>query len=90
MEIPGSIRWQSRRGMKELDLMLEPFVTEDLPELDEKVLADYAELLKCSDLQLLHFFNGVEQAPTPQLRGIVDLIKSCHQKHRQSGASGGL
>lgn len=90
MEIPGNIRWQSRRGMKELDLMLEPFVREDLPALDAKALAVYAELLKCSDLQLLHYFNGVEQAATPQLRDMVELIKSCHARRKNRGAAGGL
>ena len=36
IEVSGKVKWQSRRGMRELDLMLLPFVDIDLPNVDER------------------------------------------------------
>ena len=38
IEVSGKVKWQSRRGMRELDLMLLPFVDIDLPNCDETTL----------------------------------------------------
>ena len=46
----GRIKWRSRRGMRELDLMLLPFVEHDLPKCDEQTIAAYMDLLNASDL----------------------------------------
>ena len=53
IEVSGKVKWQSRRGMRELDLMLLPFVEHDLQNCDEKFLADYVDLLEASDLELV-------------------------------------
>ena len=50
-EISGKIKWQSRRGMRELDLMLLPFVDLDLPNMSEQVIKDYEYLLLASDFR---------------------------------------
>ena len=50
VEVSGKVKWQSRRGMRELDLMLLPFVDIDLPKCDEQMLNDYVDLLEASDL----------------------------------------
>ena len=41
IEVSGKIKWQSRRGMRELDLMLLPFVEIDLPKLTNQDLEEY-------------------------------------------------
>lgn len=83
MEISwGKIKWTSRRGMRELDLMLLPFVEHDLPQMDESVIDDYMELMEASDLQLVRWFDGSEKADTPSRQKMVDLIRTCHATRR--------
>ena len=78
IEVSGKVKWQSRRGMRELDLMLLPFVEQDLQNCDEKFLADYVDLLEASDLELVRWFNGTEMADTQSRRDVIDYIKKCH------------
>ncbi len=79
MNIPeGKIKWASRRGMRELDLMLLPFVEHDLKDLDEQGREDYMDLLEATDLQLVRWFNGVEEPDTPRRQRMVRLIVEKH------------
>ena len=78
IEVSGKVKWQSRRGMRELDLMLLPFVDQDLQNCDEKVHADYVDLLEASDLELVRWFTGTEMADTQSRRDVIDYIKKCH------------
>ena len=74
VEVSGKVKWQSRRGMRELDLMLLPFVDIDLPKCDEQMLNDYVDLLEASDLELVRWFN----ANTESRRKVIEFIKKCH------------
>ena len=71
-----SLKWQSRRGMKEIDLMLEPFVTRHIPELP------------CSDLELIRYLLRNVTPEDPDLRKIVDLVISCHKQDFPDAAQG--
>lgn len=74
----GKIKWQSRRGMRELDLMLLPFVDIDLPKMDVSVVDDYLDLLDASDLELFRWFHRINEADTERRRKMVDIIIECH------------
>lgn len=80
IEVSGRVKWQSRRGMRELDLMLLPFVEIDLPNCDSQMLKDYEDLLLATDLQLVRWFNGTEVPDSQSRIKMVEFIKSCHQK----------
>ena len=80
VNVRGKIKWQSRRGMRELDLMLLPFVEEDLSHTDEQFLKDYEDLLLASDLELVHWFNGTKTPDSKSRQKVVDYIKACHAK----------
>ena len=56
------MRWAARRGMLELDLVLEPFVT-----------SRYA-LMLCEDQDLFTWFMQRNQPSDPELAGIVKQI----------------
>ena len=77
-EISGKIKWQSRRGMRELDLMLLPFVDLDLPNMSEQVIKDYEYLLLASDLELVRWFNGTQEPEDQRRKNMIALIKKCH------------
>lgn len=74
----GKIKWQSRRGMRELDLMLLPFVEHDLPKMDESVLADYMDLLDATDLELFRWLHQTAEPNTPRRKKMVATIIECH------------
>ena len=80
IEVSGKVKWQSRRGMRELDLMLLPFVDIDLPNCDETTLNAYVDLLEASDLELVRWFNGTQEPDTQSRKEIVEFSKKCHAK----------
>lgn len=75
----GRIKWQSRRGMRELDLMLLPFVDKDLPNLGDEVLADYMDLLEANDLELFRWLHGTAKPDSQRRQKMVDLIVKLHE-----------
>lgn len=57
------IRWQCRRGLLELDLVLNRFLDQDLAGLAPDQLELFKELLGEADTVLLAWVMGQEQAP---------------------------
>jgi antitoxin CptB len=55
------IRWRSRRGLLEMDLVLQKFMARHLESLDETALAAYESLLTEFDTDLLDYVNGRNQ-----------------------------
>lgn len=73
MEI-NRLRWASRRGMLELDLVLQPFLDNVYPGLDEQDQERFHILLDGEDQDLFRWFLGKESPDDPELRKIVDII----------------
>lgn len=57
------IRWLCRRGMKELDVLLERFCQRELESLDEAELTDFESLLDLEDPDLYEVLIGAAQLP---------------------------
>lgn len=68
------IRWASRRGMLELDLLLVPFVEDRFRELPFTVQEQYVRLLECEDNTLFAWLLGRSRSDDQQLAGIIDQI----------------
>ena len=68
------MRWAARRGMLELDLMLEPFVSERYAQLDETDRHRFQQLMLCEDQDLFTWFMQRNQPSDPELAGIVKQI----------------
>ena len=69
------LRWGSRRGMLELDLILMPFVEHVYPTLEPHGQALYARLLECEDQDLFAWLLQREPPPEDWQREIVHLIR---------------
>lgn len=52
------LRWRSRRGLLEMDLVLTRFLERHLDHLNDNELRAYAQLLQVSDTILLEYVNG--------------------------------
>lgn len=68
------IRWKSRRGLKELDVLLERFLAKRYPQLDAADQAAYDRLLDCEDTDLQYWLLGSERPKDGELQRIVELI----------------
>ena len=68
------MRWASRRGMLELDLLLEPFVEARYRELSTADQQRYQELMRCEDQELFGWFLRREVPGDPEIAAIVSCI----------------
>jgi antitoxin CptB len=68
------MRWASRRGMLELDLILEPFVRDCYPSLEPQDRQRYRDLMGCQDQELFSWFLSREEPEDPELAAIVRRI----------------
>ena len=68
------IAWQCRRGMLELDVLLEPFAKEALPNLSAEDQQRFVNLLACEDQDLFVWFMERDQPESADLQRIVRII----------------
>lgn len=72
------MRWHSRRGLLELDLVLVPFAEryfQLLPEADQDA---YVKLLTCEDQDLLSWWLQQTQPQDSEIAHILDIIRERH------------
>ncbi len=70
------MRWASRRGLLELDLLLVPFVEEQYRDLNEADKQDFHKLVTGEDQDLMNWIMGRESVTDPALDGIVTKIRA--------------
>jgi antitoxin CptB len=69
------MRWAARRGMLELDLMLEPFVSARYAQLDETDRHRFQQLMLCEDQDLFAWLMLRGAPDDEELTGIVSQIR---------------
>ena len=69
------LRWHCRRGMLELDLLLEGFLDTGYGALNDEGRRLFARLLDCPDQMLLDWFLGHAVPGDPALRAIVSRVR---------------
>ena len=72
----GKIRWQCRRGLLELDLVLERFNRKHLANLDSGELERFGELLAFSDNDLLDLVMERSASPAARYDDILRMLRS--------------
>lgn len=75
MEI-NRVRWASRRGMLELDLVLEPFVEKHYLALPARQQASFCKLLESEDQDLYRWFMRQADPIDNNLLEIVELVRA--------------
>ena len=68
------MRWAARRGMLELDLLLEPFVAARYAALNDTDRARFQQLMVCEDQDLFGWFLRRERPDDEELAAIVSQI----------------
>lgn len=72
----GFLRARSRRGMKELDVLLERWLERDLPGADAATVARYLELLTLQDPELAGYLVHGAQHPDPETARVIERIRT--------------
>lgn len=74
--------WASRRGMLELDLILQPFVEHIYPTIAPEDQLLYQQLLDCEDQDLFVWFLRRQEPEDEGLRRIVRIIRETREQLR--------
>lgn len=69
------LRWLCRRGMKELDVLLEAFLAKHEESLKSGAWAEFETLLDEEDNQLWDFLQKPERNGTCQFAPLIDAIR---------------
>ena len=70
------IRWRCRRGLLELDLVLEAFLREELSSLTQEELGAFARLLDAPDNDLWDWVSGRGDPPEVMAAGLIRRLRS--------------
>lgn len=73
------LRWQCRRGMLELDLLLNRFLDAAYRDLDNRQRVDFARLLGYQDQIIYDWLMGQSVPADAAMRGLVADIRSAMQ-----------
>ena len=71
-----ALLWRCRRGMKELDVLLERYAAARLPQADPVERRLLARLLDLPDPELAGYFLGGEVPVEPEMAALVTRITS--------------
>ncbi len=69
------VRWRTRRGLLELDIVLGRFVERHYAALDEGARAAFQTLLDMPDTELWDMITG-KAAPGAECRAVLELLKA--------------
>ena len=75
-EQTNRMRWASRRGLLELDLLLGPFMDSCFAELEQSLKDDYQQLMGHEDQDILNWILGRETLVDESLVAITDKIRA--------------
>lgn len=70
------LAWRCRRGMLELDLLLEGFLQHGYDSLSRAEQEDFNRLLELADQELLNGLLGIEQLKDERLAHVITRIRA--------------
>ena len=73
------IRWRCRRGLKELDVLMERFTQDCLPRLSHGLIPVLERLLDESDSDLLEWIIGRTAPHSPEYIPLIEMLR-CLQR----------
>ena len=69
------IRFQTRRGLLELDLIFGRFMEKEFEHLSDKELSEFSEILEFQDQELLALINGHSATDKEHLIPMLEKIR---------------
>jgi len=75
LELANKLKWQCRRGMLELDVILIPFLEQHFNELPQDEQNSFVDLLKQADPDLYTWIMGYGSCEQSGLLNIIRIIR---------------
>ena len=72
------LRWRCRRGIREMDLLLQHFLDTVYPTLSDHERRVFARLLDESDHDLLDWITGRWPVPVPDYASLISQLRQFH------------
>ncbi|GIX22750.1 MAG: hypothetical protein KatS3mg121_1533 [Gammaproteobacteria bacterium] len=69
------LRWRCRRGMRELDVVLEHYLEHDWPVADAEERAAFERLLELPDPELYFLLIGRNATDDPRLAALLERLR---------------
>jgi antitoxin CptB len=73
--IDNRLRWKCRRGMLELDILLQGFLENGFATLDDDNLKRFEQLLEYEDNPLFEILMGHMQPADPKMKLVIQSIQ---------------
>jgi len=67
--------WRCRRGIKEMDIILQDFIYSSYDKLSDENKMAFSELLDEQDLDILNWIIGKDKPADDKLINIINIIK---------------
>lgn len=74
-EADNRLRWKCRRGMLELDIMLQSFLSNGYSDLSEEDTKHFEQLLSYEDNPLFELLMGHMQPANPAMNHVIKSIQ---------------
>ena len=71
------IRFLTRRGLLELDIVLWRFMEKEFDNLSDEELSVFVEILELPDPSFLALVNEKEETDNPEFESLLDKIRRC-------------
>ena len=68
--------WRCRRGIKEMDIILQEFINVSYDQLNDEDKNAFAKLLDEQDLDILNWIMGKDNPVNDRLANIINIIKT--------------
>ncbi len=68
--------WRCRRGIKEMDIILQEFINVSYDQLNDKDKNAFSKLLDEQDLDILNWIMGKDKPANDRLANIINIIKT--------------
>ena len=75
------LRWRCRRGLKELDVMLERFLDSGFNQLSVEQQTHFAQFLEEQDLDLLEWLTGKSEPTEPEYSDLIATINAAESSN---------
>lgn len=72
---PGRLRWACRRGMLELDILLESFLEKGYAQLSHEQKLTFQQLLDYPDQEILELCLGQAEPESDELQDVIEKIR---------------
>jgi antitoxin CptB len=73
------LRWRCRRGMRELDAVLQSFLDASIASLSDAEIVRFEAILDLPDPELLAYVSGRSVPADADIAALIDRIRSSHR-----------